>query len=166
MAKFCRHHELASPQTDLFLPGRRLGRDIVRRLAGPCDGVSPANELFVEALAVDRTTPEETAINVALADQLAGRRPLIYQDLELAHRGRPALPDFAAESAILLAHHRVDTEEHDTLTVDLDDRGIDRLAGPLISFASTAVANIAIITERNSLIINSFPGEAPIERSA
>jgi hypothetical protein len=40
------------------------------------------------------------------------------------------------------------------------------LAGPLISFASTAVANIAIIRERNSLIMISSPGAAPIERSA
>jgi hypothetical protein len=40
------------------------------------------------------------------------------------------------------------------------------LAGPVISFASTAVANIAIIRERNSLIIISSPGEAPIEGSA
>jgi hypothetical protein len=40
------------------------------------------------------------------------------------------------------------------------------LAGPAISFASTAVANIAIVREMNSLIIISSPGEVPIESSA
>src|ERR1700739_1522064 len=129
-AKLSRHQELSLPKTEPFLLGRSRSCHIVRRLAGSGDSVAFADELFVEALAVDVAASQDAAVDAGLADHVARHRALIDQDLEGAHRRRPTLPDFAVDRAILLAHHRVDAEEHNALAVDLDYRGIDRLGRP------------------------------------
>src|ERR1700730_7991624 len=116
-AKLARPLELSLPKADLLFLGRRFRGNVLRRFSRPCDRVAPAHKLFVKALAIDATAREEAAVDVGFADHLTGGRSLVHQGLKVAHRGRPTLPDFAVDRAILLAHHRVDAKEHDALAV-------------------------------------------------